>query len=113
MVKNYRMAVNEWSQRHRDISIECGFVEKGPPERRLYKCIYTLYGVTEAVGEWRTSKPEAKESAAKEAFKILQLHYSEPAYVVVKRYDYKADESWQQPRITDPRRICLDSARPS
>jgi len=47
--------------------------EDGPQHAHLYRCTYDLNGTTSATGDWKRNKPEAKESAAKEAFRILEL----------------------------------------
>jgi dsRNA-specific ribonuclease len=67
---NYRQQVDQWFARNRQYHQSVTYAEKGLEHARLYQCTYDLHG-TQVKGEWKRNKPEAKESAAKEAIQIL------------------------------------------
>jgi len=71
----YRQKLNQWFGHNEQYYVIPEYREEGPQHARLFQCTYNLDRDTSATGEWRTNKAEAKESAAKEALKILYLRH--------------------------------------
>ena len=68
---NYRQQVDQWFARHKQYRMTTTYEGNGPSHAQIFQCTYHLNGTTPATGEWKKNKPDAKESAAREAIKIL------------------------------------------
>jgi hypothetical protein len=78
MAENYRQKVDQWAARHPQWSVDVTFTTSGEQHRPEHVFTYTFSDsinntTTPVVGDPKSTKAEAKESAAQKAFVVCEL----------------------------------------